>query len=142
MGSISASARWPTPVVEVIKSAVARARRAFPKPEHGSERRTQKDVVLDRLAEGAALASSDGKYRYTQRQLFYAVRPFVMRELGVELQWDNFKGIITDYENEHGDVGGMYRDPRGTLYHPHIGESISLGTLAVEQYRRPEWTFG
>ena len=35
----------------------------------------------------------------------------------------------------------MYRDPRGTLYHPHLGQDISLGTLAVEQYERPAWTF-
>src|SRR3712207_3419910 len=35
----------------------------------------------------------------------------------------------------------MYRDPRGTLYHPHIGQDIALGTLAVEEYERPGWTF-
>src|SRR5512144_24409 len=35
----------------------------------------------------------------------------------------------------------MYRDPRGTLYHPHTEEEIPLGTLNVEGYRRPEWTF-
>ncbi len=35
----------------------------------------------------------------------------------------------------------MYRDPRGTLYHPHTGEDIPLGTLAVEEYGRPAWTF-
>jgi hypothetical protein len=35
----------------------------------------------------------------------------------------------------------MYRDPRGTLYHPHLKDSIPLGTLQVERYRRPEWTF-
>jgi hypothetical protein len=35
----------------------------------------------------------------------------------------------------------MYRDARGTLYHPHRRDSIPLGTLQVERYRRPEWTF-
>jgi hypothetical protein len=35
----------------------------------------------------------------------------------------------------------MYRDPRGTLYHPHLQASIPLGTLQVERYRRPEWIF-
>jgi hypothetical protein len=35
----------------------------------------------------------------------------------------------------------MYRDPRGTLYHPHTREEIPLGTIAVESYRRPAWTF-
>ena len=27
--------------------------------------------------------------------------------------------IITDYENEHGPIPGMYREPRGSIYHPH-----------------------
>jgi hypothetical protein len=35
----------------------------------------------------------------------------------------------------------MYRDSRGTLYHPHIQQDIPIGTLAVEEYSRPEWTF-
>jgi len=35
----------------------------------------------------------------------------------------------------------MYRDPRGTIYHPHLGEEFPLGTLSVEDYQRPEWTF-
>ena len=35
----------------------------------------------------------------------------------------------------------MYRDDRGTLYHPHRREQISLGTLMVESYQPPDWTF-
>ena len=35
----------------------------------------------------------------------------------------------------------MYRDDRGTLYHPHTGETIPLGTRSVETYQRPAWTF-
>jgi hypothetical protein len=35
----------------------------------------------------------------------------------------------------------MYRDSRGTLYHPHLQLAIPLGTREVERYRRPEWTF-
>jgi hypothetical protein len=34
-----------------------------------------------------------------------------------------------------------YRDPRGTLYIPHEKISIPLGTLQVEQFRRPAWKF-
>ena len=85
--------------------------------------------------------SGGNKYRYNQRQLFYVVRPYIIEALGVEPKWGNFTGIITDYEDEHGDIRGMYRDPRGTLYHPHTGQVISIGTLAVEEYRRPAWTF-
>ena len=35
----------------------------------------------------------------------------------------------------------MYREPRGSIYHPHRGETITLGTLMVEEYERPLWTF-
>ena len=35
----------------------------------------------------------------------------------------------------------MYREPRGSITHPHRNETITLGTLMVEEYERPEWTF-
>jgi hypothetical protein len=35
----------------------------------------------------------------------------------------------------------MYREPRGSIYHPHRRETIPLGTLTVEKYQRPVWTF-
>jgi hypothetical protein len=35
----------------------------------------------------------------------------------------------------------MYREPRGSITHPHRGETLTLGDLMVEGYERPEWTF-
>ena len=35
----------------------------------------------------------------------------------------------------------MYREPRGSITHPHRDETITLGTLMVEEYERPAWTF-
>ena len=35
----------------------------------------------------------------------------------------------------------MYREPRGSIYHPHKGQTITLGTLMVEEYERPAWIF-
>ena len=69
------------------------------------------------------------------------IRPLVREVVGAELQWGNFETIIGDHELEQGEIAGMYRDARGTLYHPHRKDSIPLGTLQVERYRRPEWTF-
>lgn len=118
------------------------AHRARPKGSQAvPEGLTQKSIFLSHLEEGVAKASGDGAYRFNQRQLFYVLRPFVIESLGAEPSWENFCRIITDYEEQHGDIRGIYRDPRGTLYHPHIGQDIALGTLAVEQYRRPDWTF-
>lgn len=124
---------------EGISRATRRARRDLPKELATGA--TQKAIILAHLLDGVAKASGNGRYRYNQRQLFYVLRKFVIDQLGAEPTWGNFCGIITDYEDEHGDVPGMYRDPRGTLYHPHLHQDIALGTLAVESYRRPEWIF-
>jgi hypothetical protein len=35
---------------------------------------------------------------------------------------------------------GLERDPRGSIYHPHVHERIPLGTRTVRHYRRPAWT--
>ena len=61
--------------------------------------------------------------------------------MGEDLKTTNFTAIITDYEAENGEIPRMYREPRGTIYHPHRGETITLGTLMVEDYERPLWTF-
>jgi hypothetical protein len=119
-----------------LKKAISKAHR----PDSGSKH-SQKDVILENLDEVIAAVSGDGAFRFNARQILYRMRPLVMEELGQELQLTNFTSIITDYENEVGEIPGMYREPRGTLYHPHRGETISLGTLMVEKYERPAWTF-
>jgi hypothetical protein len=131
---------WFSQVIrEVTGKAVRRALRAEP-PEPRA-RRSQKEVVLAHLEAAIAKASGHGAYRFSPRQVFYVIRPIVREAVGAELQWGNFETIIGDHELEQGEIAGMYRDPRGTLYHPHRKDSIPLGTLQVERYRRPEWTF-
>jgi hypothetical protein len=105
------------------------------------KRKTQRAVCRDHLEYAIAQASGDGAYRFNERQLFYVLRPLVQNELGLELHNHNLREVITAYENERGDIPGMYREPRGSLYHPHTGDEISLGTLAIEDYDRPYWTF-
>jgi hypothetical protein len=97
--------------------------------------------VLENLDDAVAKASGDGEFRFNERQLFYQLRPIVLEETGQELKIGNFKSIITAYEDEYGEIEGMYREPRGSLYHPHREDDIPLGTLTVEQYERPIWTF-
>jgi hypothetical protein len=123
-----------------IVTATAKAVRKVHRPKGGSKL-SQKDIVLDHLDAVIVAVSGDGKFRFNERQLFYALRPIVMEKTGEELKINNFKAIITDYENEQGEIPLMYREPRGTLYHPHRTETIALGTLMVEDYERPAWTF-
>ena len=124
-------------IMTVVAMAMRKAQRAAPKDQKVS----QKDVILDNLDDAIAAASGDGEYRFNERQVFYQVRPIVLEETGIELQIGNFKAVITDYENEHGEIDKMYRENRGAVYHPHLGEDIALGTLMVEAYERPAWTF-
>jgi hypothetical protein len=73
--------------------------------------------------------------------LFYRLRPIVLAETGKELKLSNWKSILDAYEGENGEIELMYREPRGSLTHPHRNETFALGTLMVEQYVRPAWTF-
>jgi len=104
------------PFFAAIETAIGRVVRKAHRPTAGSGQ-SQKDVVLDNLDAVIAAVSGDGEYRFNQRQLFYALRPIVMDEIGKELKEGNFAGIITDYETEHGDIEGMYREPRGSITH-------------------------
>ena len=123
-------------IVRTVTKSINKAKRASPPKAI----RNQKDIVLENLQE--AIEKTGGGHRYHQRQLFYTMRDIVSKESGVELKYENFTKVITEHENAIGhDLLGMIRDDRGTLYHPHRHEQISLGTLMVESYEPPDWTF-
>jgi hypothetical protein len=124
-------------IITAIESAMRKAQRAAPK----DKKRSQKDVVLVNLEIVIAEVSGDGQFRFNQRQLLYGLRPIVRNEIDQDLKTSHFNRIITEYEDDRGDIPGMYREPRGSIYHPHRRETIPLGTLTVETYERPIWTF-
>lgn len=99
------------------------------------------DVVIENLSRAIHKASGDGRFRYSQRQLYYVMRPIVKEITGETLLYSYFTRLLTKFENEKGDIPGMYRDPRGYLYHPHMRRRIPLGTQLIEHYERPSWTF-
>lgn len=127
------------PLAEAVETAIKRAKSG--RRTAAPRRQSQKEIVFANLDAARRKASQNGRYRFSQRQLFYALRPTLIELTGKEPEYDTITRILTDYENEFGDIAGMYRDDRGTLYHPHLREDIALGTLGVEAYRRPEWTF-
>jgi hypothetical protein len=128
------------PFFNAIATATGKAVRKAHRPAAGS-RVSQKDIVLENLDDAIATVSGEERYRFNPRQILYVVRPIVRDEIGEELKEGNFNAIITDYEAERGEIPLMYREPRGSIYHPHTGETITLGTLTVESYERPIWTF-
>ena len=120
---------------QAIKRAKSKARVPRDKQQY------QNRVIINNLEAGAALAGGNGEHRYSQRQLFYAIRGPFAQVFGQDPAWKFFCKVLTDYEASDGDIPGMTRDPRGIIYHPHIGQEIPLGTIYVEKYRRPEWLF-
>jgi hypothetical protein len=100
-----------------------------------------KDLVLKQLPPATKELSEGGRLSFTQRDLFYAIRPVVQQEQDKTLYYGYFTSLITDYEDEHGELRGMQREPRGTIYHPHLRQEIPLGTETVAKYHRPFWTF-
>lgn len=132
------------PLLAVLSAAVAGAVRQFKKFVRKQENRpSQTAAIVGGIDDGIAKASGNGEYRYSLRQLYYAIRPVVLAadpDKGT-LDYNHFSKVVGDYEAANGPLAGMYRDPRGTLYHPHLREEIPLGTLAIESYQRPELTF-
>lgn len=132
--------RYIHPLFNVIEKAAKKAKRKT--SEVSGRRVSQRDVIAGNLEAAIDKASGDGAYRYSLRQLFYAVRPYMLDVFGKEPDYNYFAQVITDIEAEEGnDLPGLYRDARGIIYHPHTGQEIPLGTLNVEKYARPEWTF-
>lgn len=125
-------------IAEAVAAACRKAR--LPRSEEGRPA-SKRDIILGSLDEAVAKASGGGEHRFSLRQLFYAVRPFVLEAGGEEPDYGYFSSVIGEWEKERGPIRGIYRDARGVLYHPHTGETIALGTLNVEKYRRPEYRF-
>jgi hypothetical protein len=124
-------------LTEVVEKATRSARRIYRSGDGRSD--TEKARIEAGLDEAVKQASGDGQHEFSLRQLFYVVRPMVAD--GKELLYGNFNKVVGDYETEHGPLPGMYRDPRGVLYHPHLHQEIPLGTRAADRYERPAWTF-
>ena len=127
-------------ILTVLEKVVSRAKKgsADTADRQGP---TVKDVILQCLDEAIDKASGSGEYRFSLRQLYYAVRPYVQEAVEVEPEYNYFAKVITDHEATVGEIKGMYRDPRGIVYHPHVRQEIPLGTLQVEEYQRPEYAF-
>jgi hypothetical protein len=133
-------------ILDAVEKACRRGREGSTANGNGNKEgpRTFTAAVKTVLDDAIAYVSDNGEIRYGQRHLFYRVREQVQ---GIapqleELKWGRFCCIVAEIEEERGhDLPGMYRDYRGVIYHPHLHEDIPLGTLSVEQYERPEWTF-
>jgi hypothetical protein len=97
--------------------------------------------VFENMEAVVAEVGGNGEDDIGPRQILYRVRKLVQEQIGETLSTPNFNKIMTQYENDHGEIDGMYREPRGSLSHPHSGNIIPLGSRTVENYERPVWEF-
>jgi hypothetical protein len=74
--------------------------------------------------------------------LFYHVRPLIQTYTDRELSSDYFEQtLLPAYRREVGPIPEVYYEPRGTLYEPHTGKAVPLGTREVDQYTFPSWLY-
>jgi len=100
-----------------------------------------KDVVAHTLPQAIEDASGQGRFVFPIRNLFYSIRPLVQQYTADELRYEYFTKLVDEHENEHGEISGMFRDPRGHLVEPHGGEVVALGTREVDSYEMPPWLY-
>ncbi len=130
-----------TSIEATVYKATRRAKTSQPSRVSGPGQ-TRKSLIMSKIPEAAAKASGEGEIRFSIRQLYYVVRPHFIGVFGGTLDYGYFCQVVGEFEEAQGcDIRGMYRDSRGTLYHPHTGDEIALGTLSAEEYERPAWTF-
>jgi len=101
-----------------------------------------KDIVFEVLPQAIANAGAN----FSRRDLYYAARPLCYDhsawEDGKVLDYTYFsQGLLTEYQEEHGPIAGLWTDARGHLHEPHTGNSVALGTREIAAYEFPEYTF-
>jgi DNA topoisomerase VI subunit B len=103
---------------------------------------TVKEAVFMILPEAIEIATDKGRIPVRTRDLFYSVRPLIQEYTDDELDWGYFsQGMLVEFQQLHGKIKNLRRDPRGYLYVPHTGQEIPLGTKEVEEYEFPEWVY-
>jgi hypothetical protein len=105
---------------------------------------SKRDAVFAVIPEAIRQARAGSDLPFSSHTLFYKIRPLALKLLppGALLKAQYVEqALIPEYERTHGRIAGMYREPRGVLIEPHKGQSLPLGTLQVELYEPPEWTY-
>ncbi len=122
----------------------AGARRDRERLEREARRRrwTLKDAAFAVMEQAWAQATDNGRFEARARTVFYQARPLVQRYTDAELKDDYFtQTLLPLYEREARRLPGVYYEARGTLYEPHTGVAVELGTREVEAYRFPLWLY-
>ncbi|WP_052434878.1 ATP-binding protein [Streptacidiphilus melanogenes] len=140
-------------VLEAEKKAEATERKARQRDAEDAARArragemTKKDAVFAVLPTAIAQVSGEDGLSFSSHTLFYKIRPLALKHLPQGTRLDASyveQRLIPDWEREMGPIPGLYREPRGTLHHPHDkdgSQDVRLGTLAVARYVPENWNY-
>jgi DNA topoisomerase VI subunit B len=104
------------------------------------ERIFQRSAIL-RVLPQAIERSGEGGYEFSQRSLYYRVRILIKAIITAEPTYNYFCSVLTDYENDNGEIEKLIRDTRGVYVEPHGGQLTQMGTVTVAAYSRPPWSY-
>ncbi|WP_051824119.1 ATP-binding protein [Kitasatospora aureofaciens] len=108
---------------------------------------SKKAAVFEVMREAIGQARGAEGLPFSSHTLFYKIRPLALKLLpvGAKLNAQYVEqNLIPDWERQNGPVQGLYREPRGTLHHPHDPDGIRdvrLGTREVREYIPPKWSY-
>jgi hypothetical protein len=133
-------------VIKPIYKEAKRQERAARAPRKSYYKPTpktpQKYIVFEVLPRAIRNAGST----FSRRDLYYATRPLAYASYDWEpdktLDFNYFsQQLLTEYQEQRGQITGLWTDPRGNLHEPHSGKSVSLGTREVAAYEFPKYQF-
>lgn len=100
---------------------------------------SRQKLLTELFHEGYALASSDGRYTTTARQVFYAIRSLGLTRYGVDLNksYNLFtqKILTSEFANAPALVDRIFLEVRGNLTRPY-GSDTPLGTKYVRGFNQ------
>lgn len=102
---------------------------------------TIRQDLFDLLPGAVKRGTKNGKVPILVRQLYYNIRPhyFRLRPDKAELHYGTFCVYLDEYEQNVVGDDVCLRDPRGTMYEPHSGRTLRLGTADVRKFNVKKW---
>jgi hypothetical protein len=105
------------------------------------QEKTLQDAVFEVMPE-AVRNSAGALGRVSAHTLFYHVRPLIQQFTSKVLASDYFEQkLLPRYQQRVRPIPEVYYEPRGTLYEPHTGKALPLGTREVQAYDFPLWLY-
>ena len=112
--------------------------------EKAAETKTMslKDAVFKVIPDAVAHVSTDGKFEFEERQLFYRVHDLIQEYTDETLNINYFNPpLLTQYEEEFGEIPGLLFYGRGHFKEPYRNIEFEIGTSNVNKYTMPDYEF-